>query len=207
MVDPLSKKKVGSEESLFAELPADQRPADVPSPTEVRRKREQKRRREAARTEVRTKDEHSMSAHDLLTEWLGHLRSQGISETDLPEEIKGRVGRTLRSLISKGYLYDEIVFAMRTWTIRDLRNRQFMPRTGMIEAYARQFRGESRDEAAAAQEEHERLRAEALSQGLAPQTGTARQRQRDATMQAILRSQHGSAPGIGNGNGQQELEQ
>lgn len=157
-----------------------------PSPHEEAAKK--RREQEAKRQQdiVRTQDERAASTNDFIGEWVEHVKHNHLSDTEIPTEIKVRVGRTVRSLIKKGYLYDEIVFALMTFTVKDFRDRKNIPRTGNLEIYARQYRGENHGERDANEAEQERLRQEALAQGQVPTTGTARQNQRDASILAIM---------------------
>lgn len=173
-----------------------------PSPLEIAA--EKRREKEAARQRdiPRTQDERAASTSDLMGEWIQHLKAKGLSETEIPNEIKIRVGRSIRSLIKKQYLYEEIVYALATFAVRDLRDRKYTPRTGNIEIYARQYRGESHNEREANEAEQERLRQEALSKGQAPTAGTQRQNQRDASIIALIEAQRElEARKLGQSNG------
>lgn len=180
-------RKTSKEESLFNvdDLGFD----PPPSPLEQEEKKRRAKERERQRELIRTQDAHAASAKDLMAEWVLHMQSKGLSETDVPTEIKTRVGRSLRSLIKKGYLHDEIAFALMTFTVRDLRNRKYTPRIGNLEIYARQFRGEGQREQDANDTEQERLRREAITRGQAPSSGTARQNARDASILAIIKGE------------------
>lgn len=180
----MGKRKTSKEESLFNtdDLNFDLPPSPLVQEEKKRRAKELERQREL----VRTQDERAASASDLMADWMRHIQAQGLSETHVPTEIKNRVGRYLRSLIKKGYLYDEIAFALSTFTVRDLRNRKYTPKVGNLEIYARQYRGENASERDANEAEQERLRREALAQGKAPTSGTARQNQRDASLMALV---------------------
>lgn len=180
----MGKRKTSKEESLFSteDLDFDLPPSPLVQEEKKRRAKQLERDREL----VRTQDDRAATASDILAEWVHHVKAQGLSETEVPAEIRNRVGRSLRSLIKKGYLYDEIIFALKTFTVRDLRNRKYMPKFGNLEVYARQWRGESINEKGASENEQERLRQESISRGQAPTSGTARQNQRDATLMAIM---------------------
>lgn len=180
----MSKRKTSKEESLFH---VDGLDVDVPpSPLEQEERKRRARERERQRAMVRTQDERAASASDLMAEWVQYMQTMGLSDTNIPAEIKARVGRNLRSLIKKEYLYDEIVFALKTFTVRDLRDRKYTPKIGNLEIYARQYRGENTNEREANEIEQERLRQEAISQGQAPTSGTKRQNQRDASAIALV---------------------
>ena len=180
----MSKRKISKEESLFNTEDTD---FDVPpSPLVQEEKKRRAKELERQRELVRTQDERAASTKDLMADWVQHMQAKGLSETDVPTEIKSRVGRTLRSLIKKGYLYDEIAFALMTFTVRDLRDRKYTPKTGNLEIYARQYRGENLNEKSANEAEQERLRQEAIAQGQAPSSGTARQNRRDASLLALM---------------------
>lgn len=179
----MSKRKTSKEESLFN---VDGMDVDVPpSPLEQEEKRRRAKERERERAMVRTLDERAASASELMAEWVQYMQGEGLSDTSVPTEIKTRVGRTLRLLIKREYLYEEIVFALKTFTVKDLRNRKYTPRTGNLEIYARQYRGENLNEREANEEEQERLRREALAAGKVPTSGNRRQNQRDASMVAL----------------------
>lgn len=182
--DPQTPDAAEAEASLFEGVAGFEH---IPDPAARRKKK-------PPEAPPRTQDARGATAHEILAEWVRHIRAQGITETNLPDEIMMRVGRSLKSVIRKGYTYDEIVNAMRIWTIKDLRNRKSLPRTSMIEVYARQYRGETTSEAEANQNEHERLRTEALMQGQAPSVGTRRQRDRDASMLAIFGRESRTTP-------------
>lgn len=175
--EPITEEALFDVEELGFDLP--------PSPLEAAEAKRQAKELERQQAIVRTPDERAASANELIAEWIQHVKSQGLSETDVPTEIKSRVGRSIRSLIKKGYVYKEIVFALSTFTVRDLRNRKYTPKTGNIEIYARQYRGESLDEREANDAAQEKLRQDALAQGKAPTSGTGRQNQRDASVIAV----------------------
>ena len=179
----MGKRQFAREDSLFntEDLNFDLPPSPLVQEQKKRRAKELERQREL----VRTKDARAASASELLAEWVQHMKARGLSETDVPTEIKNRVGRTLRSLIKKGYVYDEITYALMTFTVRDLRDRKYTPKTGNLEIYARQYRGENLNEKSANEAEQERLRQEAIAQGQAPTSGTKRQNQRDASLMAL----------------------
>lgn len=180
----MSKRKTSKEESLFntEDLDFDLPPSPLVQEEKKRRAKELDRQREL----VRTQDARAASASELMSEWVLHMKAQGLSDTDVPTEIKNRVGRSLRSLIKKGYLYEEITFALKNFTVRDLRNRKYTPKTGNIEIYARQWRGENVNERNASEAEQERLRQEAIARGQAPTSGTKRQNRRDASLVALM---------------------
>lgn len=180
----MTKRKTIKEESLFntEDLDFDLPPSPLVQEEKKRRAKELERQREL----VRTQDARAASASELMAEWVQHMKAKGLSETDVPTEIKNRVGRSLRSLIKKGYLYDEITYALMTFTVRDLRERKYTPKTGNLEIYARQYRGESLNEKSANEAEQERLRQETIAQGQTPTSGTARQNQRDASLMALI---------------------
>lgn len=180
----MGKRKTSKEESLFntEDLDFDLPPSPLVQEEKKRRAKELERQREL----LHTQDARAATASDLMAEWVQHMKAQGLSDTDVPTEIKNRVGRSLRSLIKKGYLYDEITFALKNFTVRDLRNRKYTPKTGNLEIYARQWRGENLNERTASEAEQERLRQESISRGQAPTSGTTRQNQRDATFMAIV---------------------
>ena len=160
--------------------------APPPSPLEQEEKKRRAKERERQREMLRTKDDRAASASEIMAEWVQHMKCKGLSETDVPTEIKNRVGRSLRTLIKKGYLYEEITFALKTFTVRDLRDRKYTPKIGNLEIYARQYRGENFTEKCANEAEQERLRQEAIAQGQAPTSGTKRQNQRDASLLALV---------------------
>lgn len=194
----MGSRKISKEESLFntEDIDFDIPPSPLVQEEKKRRAKELERQREL----VRTQDERAASTKDLMADWVKHMQSKGLSETDVPTEIRNRVGRSLRSLIKKGYLYDEIAFALMTFTVRDLRDRKYTPKTGNLEIYARQYRGENVNEREANDAERERLRSEALSQGRAPTTGTARQNARDASLAALAQAsmeRHARTAGAG----------
>lgn len=183
----MGKRVTSKEESLFLDEDVD---IDIPpSPLVQEEKKRRAKELQRQREMVRTQDARAATAKDIMAEWMQHLRCRGLSDTDVPAEIKNRVGRSLRALIKKGYVYDEIVFALETFTVRDLRDRKHTPKTGNLEIYARQYRGENENEREANDAERERLRQESIAQGRAPSTGTARQNQRDASLLAILRDE------------------
>lgn len=177
-------RKTSKETSLFNVDELDFAPP--PSPLEQEEKKRRAKERERQREMLRTEDERAASAGEIMAEWVQHMKCKGLSETDVPTEIKNRVGRSLRTLIKKGYLYDEITFALITFTVRDLRDRKYTPKTGNLEIYARQYRGENLTEKDANDAEQERLRQEAIAQGQAPASGTKRQNQRDASLLALV---------------------
>lgn len=180
----MGKRKTSKEESLFNtdDLDFDLPPSPLVQEEKKRRAKELERQREL----LRTQDARAASASELMAEWVQHMKAKGLSETDVPTEIKNRVGRSLRSLIKKGYLYDEITYALMTFTVRDLRERKYIPKIGNLEIYARQYRGENLNEKSANEAEQERLRQEAIARGQAPTSGTARQNQRDASLMALI---------------------
>lgn len=182
----MGKRKTSKEESLFntEDLDFDLPPSPLVQEEKRRRAKELEREREL----VRTQDDRAANASELMAEWVQHMKARGLSETDVPTEIKNRVGRSLRSLIKKGYLYTEITYALMTFTVRDLRDRKYTPKTGNLEIYARQYRGESTNEKSANEAEQERLRQEAIAQGQAPTSGTARQNQRDSSLMALVQA-------------------
>lgn len=182
----MARKKMSKEEPLFAVEELDFAPP--PSPLEQEEKKRRAKERERARATVRTQDESAMTTDQIMAQWVEHAKASGLSETQIPVEIRLRVGRSLRSLIKKGYVYEEIVFALKNFTIKDLRDRKYTPKTGNLEIYARQYRGENTDEREANDAERERLRSEALSQGRVPSSGTARQNQRDASFAALVQA-------------------
>lgn len=183
-----SKRKTSKEESLFNtdDLDFDLPPSPLVQEEKKRRSKELERQREL----IRTEGDRAVSAGELMAEWVQHMAHKGLSETDVPTEIKNRVGRTLRSLIKKKYTYEEITFALKTFTVRDLRDRKYTPKIGNLEIYARQWRGENLNERTASEAEQERLRQESISRGQAPTSGTTRQNQRDASLMALVEGAH-----------------